>query len=139
MWALAGAATLMPCDRPGRLPPALHGVVHVVVLPLAEAPGDDDPVLLEPPANRADVRGVLEIVDHVRREDLLHVHQLDPVVRPQDLGRSQGVEGVVDDMLAVQVAAENAISIEIELLPSGTFARVKFPGNESLWNGNSSS
>ena len=56
----------------------------------------------EPRANHVDVRRVVEIVDDVRRKDLLRVDELDAVVWIQDAGQPERLDRPIDDTLTVQ-------------------------------------
>ena len=79
-------------------------MVHVEVLPLAEASDAPDVVLAQPAADNPGVLRVVEVVDHVGRQDLLGVDQLDAVVGPQDLRQLQGLDGALDRRVAVEAA-----------------------------------
>src|SRR5580693_4922112 len=91
-------------DLLGGGPAAAHRVIHVEVLPLAEAADVPDAVRAQPGADHRDVFGVGEVVDHVGGRDLLGVDELDAVVGPQDPGGAQAGERGLDRRLAVERA-----------------------------------
>ena len=127
-----------PQDLLRRRLAAPHRVVHVEVLPLAEAADVPDAVLAQPGADDPDVLRVVQVVDDVGGQDLLGVDQARcgrpacrifasfraSMVRSTAVSRSSGRH------------CEKATSVAIELLPGGTVSGLKVAGKDRRWNGN---